>query len=168
MERRKWQRASVRQIDVEGDVARIPLPHGLIALVDAADLPLVEGWNWSASTTRGTTYAYRNRMVDGKQVPIRLHRLLLNPPADMVVDHINRDTLDNRRANLRICTQKANLQNRSNSPPMKYWQPSQRPIPPGLPVLLATRSAGGWTYAVGLGGEVAADYSHWRGIEEPA
>lgn len=44
--------------------------------------------------------------------PVRLHRLIMNPPADMVVDHINGDPLDNRRSNLRVCTQAENLRNR--------------------------------------------------------
>ena len=52
----------------------------------------------------------------------RLHRYLLNAPKGMVVDHINGDTKDNRLENLRVCTQKENLQNRLDSlyfPPTK-------------------------------------------------
>jgi len=41
-----------------------------------------------------------------------LHRLLLNPPTGIVVDHINHDTLDNRRSNLRMVSNMANMQNR--------------------------------------------------------
>lgn len=42
-----------------------------------------------------------------------LHRLIMNPPKDMVVDHINQDKLDNRRDNLRICTDQENKLNHS-------------------------------------------------------
>lgn len=41
----------------------------------------------------------------------RLHRLVVNAPEGMVVDHLNGDKLDNRTSNLRICTQKENAQN---------------------------------------------------------
>jgi len=41
-----------------------------------------------------------------------LHRLILNPPVNMQVDHKNRNKLDNRRQNLRICTVSQNGMNR--------------------------------------------------------
>ena len=44
-----------------------------------------------------------------------LHRFVMNPPKNKVVDHINRDTLDNRRSNLRICTIQQNLQNQKRT-----------------------------------------------------
>ena len=40
-----------------------------------------------------------------------LHRYLMNPPNDMVVDHINHCRYDNRKSNLRICTQQENMLN---------------------------------------------------------
>jgi len=46
------------------------------------------------------------------QSDVRLGRFLLNPTPDMVVDHINGDTLDNRRENLRIATKSENQRNR--------------------------------------------------------
>lgn len=46
---------------------------------------------------------------------IRLHRLITNAPKGLVVDHINGNTLDNRRENLRVCTQKENTQNRKDT-----------------------------------------------------
>lgn len=42
---------------------------------------------------------------------ILLHRLIMAPDDDMVVDHINHDKLDNRKDNLRICTQQQNMMN---------------------------------------------------------
>jgi hypothetical protein len=41
-----------------------------------------------------------------------MHRLIMNPPAGKVVDHINRIRCDNRRDNLRVCDQAENLRNR--------------------------------------------------------
>ena len=46
---------------------------------------------------------------------IRLHRFITNCPKDKVVDHINHNTLDNRKCNLRICTRFENNQNNSNN-----------------------------------------------------
>src|SRR5215210_3970379 len=43
---------------------------------------------------------------------INLHRFIMNTPTGMDTDHINGDTLDNRRQNLRICTHQQNIANR--------------------------------------------------------
>lgn len=46
---------------------------------------------------------------------IKMHRFIMNCPRDKVVDHINHDTLDNRKQNLRIVTQFENNQNLRNN-----------------------------------------------------
>lgn len=46
---------------------------------------------------------------------IRLHRLIVNCPEGMVVDHLNGNKLDNRKCNLRVCTQLENSKNRHNT-----------------------------------------------------
>ena len=58
---------------------------------------------------------YRWYYCDGYAVSdfgVRMHRFIMNPPQDLVIDHINHDRLDNRRSNLKICTQFENSQNR--------------------------------------------------------
>jgi hypothetical protein len=44
---------------------------------------------------------------------LRLHRLIMNTPQNKVIDHVNHNTLDNRKSNLRICTQQENTYNSS-------------------------------------------------------
>lgn len=44
---------------------------------------------------------------------IRLHRLIMNPTSDQIIDHINHNTIDNRKSNLRIVTYSQNLMNKS-------------------------------------------------------
>lgn len=97
----------IRQIKVCGDVARIPLTQGKTAIIDAVDIPLVEGWNWCAISSSGLWYAYSagNRKI-------RLHQLLMPPPPGMMTDHIDRDGLNCRRANLRHATALQNSHNR--------------------------------------------------------
>lgn len=48
----------------------------------------------------------------GKHVTLRMHRIITNAPQDKQVDHINGNPLDNRKCNLRVCTQKENSRNR--------------------------------------------------------
>jgi hypothetical protein len=49
-------------------------------------------------------------MLDGKRV--YLHRFLMEPSPELEVDHVNGDSLDNRRSNLRAVTHRENLRNR--------------------------------------------------------
>lgn len=58
-----------------------------------------------------TGYAVRK----GKEGSIRLHRLVAGTPEGKVTDHLNGDKLDNRRSNLRVCSQRVNSQNRKNT-----------------------------------------------------
>lgn len=56
-------------------------------------------------------YAVRRVVIGGKKQTLRLHRLVINCPEGMIVDHLNGNRLDCRKKNLRICTQKENANN---------------------------------------------------------
>lgn len=56
-------------------------------------------------------YACSNKSIDNPK-RLKFHRLVMNPPKDMEVDHINHNTLDNRKENLRVVSHVANMNNR--------------------------------------------------------
>lgn len=51
-----------------------------------------------------------------------MHRLIMQPSTDEVVDHINRDVLDNRRENLRVCTRQQNNCNNGKEPGLSGYR----------------------------------------------
>ncbi len=113
----------IRPIRVEGQVAYVPLTKGYEAIIDAADVPLVDGFNWCADVHHyadgsvKVVYAVRNspRDENGKQRAIMMHRVLLDAPHGMQVDHASSDGLDNRRSNIRLASRAENMWNRRNA-----------------------------------------------------
>ena len=111
---------AIRPIRIEGNVAYVPLTQGYEAIIDAADVPLVEGHNWCANVrlrkdkSIWSVYALTNApVVNGKRRPsILMHRVIAGTPDHMVADHRDGNGLNNRRKNLRNATQ---AQNRLNS-----------------------------------------------------
>lgn len=81
--------------------------NGKSAKVDDDDYKKYNHLRWHLSDT-----GYAVRRYNGETY--RLHRLIMNCPEGMVVDHLNGDKLDNRKCNLRICTQRENVNNRHN------------------------------------------------------
>jgi hypothetical protein len=91
----------------------IPLTKGRVALVDAADYnALLAAGRWHYSQAG---YAvHRHITPAGAHQNWLMHRLIMSwatgqrLPRDLQVDHLNHDRLDNRRANLRLCTPSQN------------------------------------------------------------
>lgn len=96
-------------------VRQIPLTQGKVALVDEEDYEMVSQFKWYAHLAHNIWYARRS-VHTPRQFAIRLHRFILDAPSDMQVDHINGDGLDNRRANLRLCTETENNRNARKKP----------------------------------------------------
>jgi hypothetical protein len=85
----------------------IKLTQGKQAIVDDEDFGWLNQWKWQTRKTPINCYAHRTE----SRRTIIMHRLIMNPPPEMQIDHINHDGLDNRRCNLRICTSSQNNRN---------------------------------------------------------
>jgi len=98
-----------RKIIIEGNIAKIPLgenaKHGY-AIIDAERADEFGQYLWCAN--KG--YAIRRMPRNNKH--IHLHQCIIGKaPEGLVIDHINRNSLDNRKSNLRFVTQKFNMRN---------------------------------------------------------
>ena len=87
---------------------KIPLTQNNYAVVDNEDFEELSKYKWKLLKTKTQFYALQSG-PRGKR--LLMHRILLKVPKGKVVDHINGNGLDNRRSNLRICTQSQNMQN---------------------------------------------------------
>jgi len=92
----------------------IELTQGYICVVSNEDYRILNKYSWyisrSAGNKRKLGEPYAATMINGKKT--YMHRLIMGLPKKKIVDHINNQTLDNRRENLRIITQKQNMRNR--------------------------------------------------------
>ncbi|KKN71936.1 hypothetical protein LCGC14_0415820 [marine sediment metagenome] len=97
-------------------VTLIKLTKGKYTIIDTADCWLFK-YKWNVTGVGRYLYAARGNLQDnGKRRLELMHRKIMDAPKGMVVDHINHNTLDNRRANMRVCT---NSQNSCNSLPVE-------------------------------------------------
>lgn len=81
-------------------------PEDYPFIFDEADLEFVKSRNWSITTSG---YVRSSTKINGERF---LHRILMGATKQQEVDHINRNTLDNRRCNLRLADRKINGFNR--------------------------------------------------------
>jgi hypothetical protein len=98
----------------------INLTKGFVALVDDEDFELLNQRKWFAKVKkRGDKqyiYAICNaQLSSGEWRSMTMHRIILNPYPNELVDHIDHNGLNNQRNNLRICTRGQNQMNRFNA-----------------------------------------------------
>lgn len=89
----------------DGSIA-YPLANGGVTVIDIEDLPKLRGHKWY----QHMGYA-RARVSHGE---LHLSHVIMPCPSGFFIDHINRNKLDNRKANLRIVTRSQNNANRSS------------------------------------------------------
>jgi len=108
-----WPVVRYRQCKFGYPFRKIPLNEGKFTIVDPQDFYRFNSFDWFADGKGDCFYAVRF-LISETESPkiIRLHREIMNAPADLLVDHRNNDGLDNRRSNLRLATHPENMQNR--------------------------------------------------------
>lgn len=104
----------------------IPLTQGVIALIDADMVPILGEHNWYANLCCGAWLAKRNGRGHDRRTHL-MHREIMSPPDGLMVDHrVHYDSdikvIDNRRANLRICSASENGKNKRPSGGSSQWK----------------------------------------------
>lgn len=102
-----------RSAIITKNIVKIPIGANAkdgYAIVDINNQWL-DGYNWCLKMSKNKKYAMSQ--INGRLT--KMHRLILGSTADEEVDHINGDGLDNRLANLRLCTKRQNNYNRSKA-----------------------------------------------------
>ncbi len=93
------------------------LDDGRLVLASLEDESIIRGhqwYFWQSKRVKSNMYVRTNRLdpeTRKRSTPL-LHRMIIEVPPGLVCDHINGNTLDNRRSNLRIATRAQNCQNR--------------------------------------------------------
>lgn len=93
---------------------KIALTNGQVALVDDADYEWITKRRWYASKGRANNKFVAKHSTttrEGKKIMFLMHREIMKPPRHLTIDHINGDSLDNRRCNLRFATVTENNRN---------------------------------------------------------
>jgi hypothetical protein len=97
------------------NMKQIQLTKEKTALVDDEDYEVLKQYKWFADWNKSIKYWYaRTRVYDKvtkKSVNLSMHRMVTGAAKGEVVDHINNNTLDNTKSNLRICTHSQNHMN---------------------------------------------------------
>lgn len=100
-------------------MASIITRNGREVAVDDCDLLIIAGYSWTAVAPDKDCphrfYAMSSKYSPEKkgQRTVWMHRLIMSAPKGKQVDHVDRDGLNNRRENLRLCSQSQNNANRS-------------------------------------------------------
>lgn len=96
------------------NMKKIELTKGFVALVDDEDFEYLSQWKWFAHKY-GKSYRVvrsgQKRKGESKTTYYMHREILCVKDSKIVVDHINGNALDNRRENLRLCTQSQNSKN---------------------------------------------------------
>jgi hypothetical protein len=101
----------------------INLAKGGRAIIDDQDFERVSAVSWFLSRNGYVVHSVYDR---GKRKTIYLHRFVMNAPQNRIVDHRDGNKCDNRRGNLRLCSNTQNSQNRADVRGVSWHKPSRK------------------------------------------
>lgn len=120
----------------------IALTQGQVALVDEADYEWLMQWKWCAQKHGDGWYAVTSDRGRKSRRRIQMHRIILDAPAGLDVDHIDHNGLNNTRANLRLATRQQNTFNK----------PAPKSNTSGFKGVCWRKDFGYWTATIGHDG----------------
>ena len=94
-----------------------PKSKNLFTLVDDEDYDKLVQYHWNV---RIDGYVYRQKYSKHKSSNFYMHREVMKAKTGQMIDHKNRNVLDNQKSNLRFCTYSQNLQNSSGNKSKQY------------------------------------------------
>lgn len=98
--------------DLEDGTTVVFLTQGTRCIVDTDEWKNLKDFSWYAGGHKHRRYVTSQKTVAGKRTVYYMHRMITGCPDGLMVDHINHDTLDNRKQNLRVCTNQENQFNK--------------------------------------------------------
>ena len=108
--KRKTMRGAKRIWHRFNDTTSVLYISGRAVIFDTEDFKKLVPYKWNVGQD-----GYVHANVNGKQT--LMHRFLMNAPKGKIIDHANRNPIDNRKVNLRFCTY---AQNNWNKPPINF------------------------------------------------
>ncbi|MBW2965699.1 HNH endonuclease [Candidatus Woesearchaeota archaeon] len=108
--KRVYKKRINRKILTKDDHALIPLNQNKFAIIDIDDIDKVKNYTWNIV---GNDYVRTAKSIKGKRITMLLHRYImgLKKGDNVDIDHINRNSLDCRKANMRLCNKGENRRN---------------------------------------------------------
>jgi hypothetical protein len=94
---------------------KIKLTQNKYAMVDDEDYDNLNQYKWRYSLGYAVRTTLAKESSRDERRNVRMHRQIMNCDMDLEVDHIDGDTLNNKKSNLRICTHGQNMSNRKSS-----------------------------------------------------
>lgn len=96
---------------MNSNTREIPLTQGKVSIVDADDYYRLSKSKWYHNCGYAIRRATNTEKQAGFGERVRMHRLIIDCPEGMEIDHIDGNGLNNQKSNLRVCTRLENIHN---------------------------------------------------------